>query len=72
MYINNKLVTDMSLSGFKKGDRVAQGLFHKFLITDDDNASGKRLGGIGQIGFGHIGNIHSVNFTCICPYPIDM
>ena len=32
----------------KKGDRIAQGLFHKFLITDNDNAAGKRLGGIGS------------------------
>ena len=32
----------------KKGDRIAQGLFHKFLITDNDNATGERLGGIGS------------------------
>lgn len=32
----------------KKGERIAQGVFHKFLITDDDNAEGKRVGGIGS------------------------
>lgn len=32
----------------KKGDRIAQIVFQKFLITDDDNASGQRLGGIGS------------------------
>lgn len=32
----------------QKGERIAQGVFHKFLITDDDNAEGQRLGGIGS------------------------
>ena len=32
----------------KKGDAVAQAIFQKFLITDDDNASGKRTGGFGS------------------------
>lgn len=32
----------------KKGERIAQGVFHKFLITDDDNAEGERVGGIGS------------------------
>lgn len=32
----------------KKGERIAQGVFHKFLITDDDNAEGQRVGGIGS------------------------
>lgn len=32
----------------QKGERIAQGVFHKFLITDDDNAEGKRIGGIGS------------------------
>lgn len=32
----------------QKGERIAQGVFHKFLITDDDNAEGKRVGGIGS------------------------
>jgi dUTP pyrophosphatase len=32
----------------QKGERIAQGVFHKFLIADDDNAEGKRVGGIGS------------------------
>lgn len=32
----------------QKGERIAQGVFHKFLITDDDDAEGKRIGGIGS------------------------
>lgn len=32
----------------QKGERIAQGVFHKFLITDDDDAKGQRLGGIGS------------------------
>lgn len=34
----------------KKGECVAQGVFHKFLITDDDEAEGERTGGIGSTG----------------------
>ena len=29
-------------------ERIAQGIFMKYLITDDDNASGERKGGIGS------------------------
>lgn len=32
----------------KKGDRIAQAVFQKFLIADDDNACGERQGGIGS------------------------
>lgn len=32
----------------QKGERIAQGVFHEFLITDDDNAEGQRVGGIGS------------------------
>ncbi len=32
----------------KKGDAYAQGIFTKYLITDDDKAEGKRSGGIGS------------------------
>ena len=32
----------------QKGERIAQGVFHKFLTTDDDNAEGQRVGGIGS------------------------
>ena len=33
-----------------KGDRIAQGIFTAYLKADDDNASGKREGGIGSTG----------------------
>lgn len=33
---------------FKSGERIVQGIFSKYLIVDDDNASGKRTGGIGS------------------------
>lgn len=32
----------------KKGDRIAQGMFIKYLTTDDDNAEGIRNGGFGS------------------------
>ena len=32
----------------KNGERVCQGIFYKYLVTDDDNAVGERLGGIGS------------------------
>jgi len=32
----------------KKGERIAQIVFQKFLTVDDDNASGSRTGGIGS------------------------
>lgn len=34
----------------KIGDKIAQGIFTKFLITDDDNADGERNGGLGSTG----------------------
>lgn len=34
----------------KKGERVAQGIFKKFLKVDGDDASGMRNGGIGSTG----------------------
>lgn len=34
----------------KKGDRIGQAYFQKFLIADDDNAEGIRKGGIGSTG----------------------
>ena len=30
------------------GERIGQGVFLKYYITDDDNASGERLGGFGS------------------------
>ncbi len=32
----------------KKGDVIGQAVFHKFLVTDSDNAEGKRMGGFGS------------------------
>lgn len=32
------------------GDRIGQGVFSKYLITDDDNATGNRVGGFGSTG----------------------
>lgn len=32
------------------GDKIAQGIFTKFLITDDDDANGERNGGLGSTG----------------------
>ena len=34
----------------KKGERVAQGVFHKYLTVDGDDAKGSRKGGIGSTG----------------------
>ena len=33
-----------------KGDRIMQGVFQKFLLTDNDHATGKRTGGFGSTG----------------------
>lgn len=32
----------------KKGDRIGQGMFQKYLVTDKDVASGERTGGFGS------------------------
>lgn len=40
-------VSDQDLL-IKKSERVAQVIFQKYLLTDDDNADGKREGGIGS------------------------
>lgn len=32
----------------KKGECIGQGIFKKYLVTDDDNASGERTGGFGS------------------------
>lgn len=32
------------------GDRIGQGVFTKYLITDDDNTNGNRIGGFGSSG----------------------
>ena len=33
-----------------KGERIAQGIFCKYLLTHDDDACGIRVGGIGSTG----------------------
>lgn len=32
----------------KKGEAIGQAIFEKYLITDDDNAEGERIGGFGS------------------------
>ena len=34
----------------KKGDRIAQGIFHQYYKIDNDSADGDRTGGIGSTG----------------------
>ena len=34
----------------EKGERIAQGIFMKYLIVDEDNNKVKRLGGFGSTG----------------------
>jgi dUTP pyrophosphatase len=34
----------------EKGEKIGQGVFEKFLVTDDDEAIGKRSGGFGSTG----------------------
>lgn len=34
----------------KKGDKIGQGIFQKYLKADNDNADGERLGGYGSTG----------------------
>lgn len=34
----------------RKGERFCQGIFHKYEVTDDDDASGERTGGYGHTG----------------------
>ncbi len=32
----------------KKGEAIGQGIFQKYLVSDDDNAQGERVGGFGS------------------------
>ena len=32
----------------KKGEAIGQAIFQKYLITDDDDAQGERIGGFGS------------------------
>ena len=42
-------ITDAPVT-LEKGERVAQGIFSKYLLTNDDDARGIRTGGIGSTG----------------------
>lgn len=33
-----------------KGEKIGQGIFRKYLIVDNDNATGERIGGFGSTG----------------------
>ncbi len=43
----NNFFTDIKIA---KGERIGQGIFQKFLLTDDDVPGGTRLGGFGDSG----------------------
>ena len=43
------LFDDLSFT-LKKGDRIGQGIFMKYLTVNDDTAGGLRTGGIGSTG----------------------
>ena len=40
-------VSDVPVT-IKKGEAIGQAIFSKYLITDDDNAEGERIGGFGS------------------------
>lgn len=44
-----KNITDEPVTIYR-GDRIVQGVFAKYLITDDDDAEGERTGGFGSTG----------------------
>ena len=52
IFIKIKNEGDQVLS-IKQGDRFAQGIFNKFLLTDDDSADKDRIGGFGSTGKGN-------------------
>lgn len=39
--------------GIKKGEAIGQGIILPYLTTDNDSASGKRVGGFGSTTQGH-------------------
>lgn len=59
-YYNNRSNEGLIMAQFKnitnepvtvhRGDRIVQGVFAKYLITDDDQADGERTGGFGSTG----------------------
>nr|DAW14785.1 MAG TPA: deoxyuridine 5'-triphosphate nucleotidohydrolase [Caudoviricetes sp.] len=42
--------TSKAVYNIRKGDRIAQGIFHQYYKVDDDSADGDRTGGIGSTG----------------------
>mgnify|MGYP000423904380 CR=1 FL=1 len=42
-----EVLKDITLE-IKKGEAIGQALFQKYLITDNDKAEGKRMGGFGS------------------------
>jgi dUTP pyrophosphatase len=34
----------------ERGERIAQGIFERYLVADDDDADGQRRGGVGSTG----------------------
>lgn len=42
--------TSGSPCAIKVGDRIAQGIFHRYYKVDNDSADGDRTGGIGSTG----------------------
>lgn len=37
-------------ASIKKGERIAQGIFHQYFVVDDDQSGGMRQGGFGSSG----------------------
>ncbi len=46
--LNKDLKVSKTLIDLKTGERIAQGVFKKYLVTDDDNVTTSRTGGIGS------------------------
>ena len=44
-----KNLSDKPMS-FKRGDKIAQGIFSRYLVTDDDDTIKERTGGFGSTG----------------------
>ena len=42
------VVKETDTASLKKGDIIGQGIIHKYEITDDDTATGNRVGGFGS------------------------
>lgn len=51
MYVRIQNEGDKDIS-FKKGDRIVQGIFQKYLLTIDDNVNNYRHGGFGSTNKG--------------------